>query len=222
MANPNAPHGAQPVAYINGAPWTGKANIYRIPAADTNTYYIGDFVTTIGVTTGGDANGVPDVKRPANGAVTGQQLRGAIVGVQVAPIGVGAGAAQNQAVNLNVLYVPATKANDYYVWVTDDPNVVYEMQGDNSTTLNMATGGAAGTPIMSANAGYTQAAPSVVTGPVSGNVITTTSFATTNTLPLKVLASPYRVNTAPGIAFMPLLVQINTHELGHGPGTAAV
>lgn len=223
MANANAPHGCQPVAYINGAPWTGKANLYRIPAADTNAYYIGDLVTTIGVTTGGDAVGVPDVKRAANGAVTSQQLRGAIVGVQAAPIGAGApGAAQGGAVNLNILYVPATKANDYYVWVADDPNLVFEMQGDNTTTLNMATGGAGSTPIMSSNCGYTQAAPGTTAGPVSGSVVTTASFATTSTLPLKVVNVPYRVNVVVGGAYTPFLVIINTHELGHGAGTAAV
>lgn len=222
MANPNAPHGFQPVAYINGAPWNGKANLYRIPSTDALAYYIGDLVTTIGVTTGGDVNGVPDVKRAANGAVTAQQLRGAIVGIQVAPIGVGAaGAGQNNAVNLNVMYVPATKTNDYYVLVADDPNLVFEGQGDNTGTLNMATGGAGSTPIMSSNCGYTQAAPATTTGPLSGSLITTASFATTNTLPLKVLSLPYRVNVD-NTANTPFLVQINTHELGHGPGTTAV
>jgi hypothetical protein len=223
MANPNAPHGAQPVAYINGSPWSGKANVYRIPAADALAYYIGDFVTTIGVTTGGDVNGVPDVKRAANGAVTSQQLRGVIVGIQVAPVGTGAdGGAQNNTVNLNVMNVPASKLNDYYVFVADDPNLIFEIQGDNAATINMATGGAGATPIMSSNCGYTQAAPGTSFGPLSGSVLTTASFATTSTLPLKVVGIPQRVNITVGTAFTPFLVEINTHELGHGPGTTAV
>jgi hypothetical protein len=220
MANPNAPHGAQPVAYINGAPWTGKANLYRIPSANALAFYIGDFVTTIGTTTGGDALGVPDVTRAANGAVTSQQLRGVIVGVQVAPIGAGApGAAQGGSVNLNILYVPATKANDYYVWVADDPNLVFEIQGDNAGTLVPATGGGGGT--LFGNAGYNQAAPSVVTGPVSGTTLTTGTINVTSTLPLKILSLPYRPNVG-YTANTPFLVEINTHELGHGPGTTAV
>jgi hypothetical protein len=220
MANPNAPHGANPVAYINGAPWNGKVNLYRIPAANALAFYIGDFVTTIGVTTGGDALGVPDVTRAANGAVTAQQLRGVITGVMVAPIGVGApGAAQGGAVNLNVMYVPATKANDYYVYVADDPNLLFEIQGDNTTTLVPATGGGGGT--LFGNAGYTQAAPGVVGGPMSGTVLTTASVNVTSTLPLKIISLPYRVNVG-YTAYTPFLVEINTHELGHGPGTTAV
>lgn len=221
MANPNAPHGAQPVGYVNGAPWNGKANLYHIPSGDALAYYIGDFVTTIGTTGGGDVNGVPDVKRAANGAVTAQQLRGVIVGVMVSPIGVGAGSTAAASVNLNIAYVPATKANDYYVMVADDPNLIFEIQGDNAATLSLSTGGTGSTPVISANAGYTQAAPATANGPLSGSLLTTASINTTSTLPLKILSLPYRPNVD-NTANIPLLVMINTHELGHGPGTTGV
>ena len=222
MANPNAPHGLQPVQNSSGVAYSGGGNLYWIPSTDAVAYYVGDIVTTIGTTSGSDANGVPQVKRAANGAVTSQQIRGVIVGIQVAPIGVGIGAVSNaNAVNLNVQYVPATKANDYYVIVADDPNLIFEIQGDNSTTLNQATGGAGSTPIPGSNAGYNQAAPSNVNGPLSGSTLTTGSFATTSTLPLKVLSLPYRPNVD-YTANTPFYVMINTHELGHGAGTTGV
>lgn len=220
MANPNAPHGLQPVGYVNGAPWTGKANLYWIPSSDTNAYYIGDPVTTIGTTGGGDANGVPQIVVHAAGAVTSQQLRGVIVGFQVSPVGINQGGmVPGNAVNLNLAYVPATKANAYYALVADDPDLLFEIQGDNAGTLNPTTGTGGGT--LFGNAGYTQAAPGTVTGPVSGTILTTASINTTSTLPLKIISLAYRPNVD-YTANTPFIVMINTHELGHGPGTTAV
>lgn len=219
MANPNAPHGLNPVGYTNGAPWSGKANLYHIASTDTLAYYIGDIVSTVnvgaGAVTGSDANGVPNVGRQANGAVTTGVYRGVIVGVQVAPIGTGlAGAAQGQAVNLNLANVPATKANDYYVWVADDPNLIFEVQGDNAAALTLNN-------IISFNAGFTQAAPATSTGPMSGTLLTTGTVAATNTFPLKIISLPYRVNVT-NTANLPFLVTINAHELGHGPGVVGL
>ena len=219
MANVNAPHGMQPVGNTSGVPYSGGANLYWIPSTDALAYYVGDLVTTIGTTGGSDTNGVPQVQRAANGAVTSQQLRGVIVGVQVAPIGVGVGKTQGGNVNLNVSFVPATKANDFYVWVADDPNLVFEIQGDNAGTLNPATGAGGGT--LFGNAGYTQAAPSNSNGPLSGSLLTTASINTTSTLPLKIVGTPSRPNVD-FTANTPFYVMINTHELGHGPGTTAV
>jgi len=133
-------------------------------------------------------------------------------------VGVGAGVSQGNAVNLNVQFVPATKANDYYILVADDPDLVFEIQGDNAGTLNPATGGTGGTPVVGANAGYTVAAPTG-TSPVSATVLTTASINTTSTLPLKIIGLPYRPNVD-FTANTPFLVVINVHELQRGPGSA--
>lgn len=221
MANVNAPHGLQPVQNSSGVSYSGGANLYWIPSTDAVTYYIGDPVTTIGTTGGSDANGTPQVKRAANGAVTAQQLRGVIVGVMTAAVNPGGTPPTGSVPNLNISYIPATKASDYYVWVADDPNLVFEIQGDNAGTLNPATSGAGSTPVVGGNAGYTQAAPGSVNGPVSGSVLTTASIATTSTLPLKIVSLPSRPNVD-FTANTPFYVIINTHELGHGPGTTGV
>lgn len=221
MANANAPHGLQPVGYTNGAPWTGKANLYHIQSTDTLAYYIGDIVQLVPAaganssTAGSDANGVPNVTGFAVGAVTTGPLLGSIVGVQVAPIGNGAGNPQGQNVNLNVMSAPATKTYDYYVWVADDPNLEFEIQCDSTVVTNANTVGN--------NFGFTQAAPATTFGPVSGTVLTGASHGAANTLPLKVVRVAYRVNAVPFAAYQPLIVRINTHQLVAGTtGSAGV
>lgn len=213
MANPNAPHGANPVGYVNGAPWSGKANLYSIPTSDVLQYMIGDFVSTVA---NADVNGVPAVARAANGAaITSTALRGVIVGFQVAPIGVASGAAtQGNNVNLNITYVPATKTTPYYALVADDPNLIFEIMGDNSgASLTLATS-------INNNAGYTQGTPTT-TDVVSRTVLTTGTIATTATFALKILSLPYRPNVD-NTANTPLLVVINNHELKGGTGTAGI
>lgn len=218
MANPNAPHGCQPVQNGDSSPYNGRANLYHIPAADAVAYYNGDIVVL--ASTGSDANGVPDIALAGTrGTATAATVPvGVIVGIQVAPIGVGAGATQNNAVNLNQQYVPASKAQDYYVWVADDPGLVMEIQLNNTATV------AAGS-LVNLNVGYLPTAPSNTVGPLSATVATATSTgapATTATLPLKILGLPYRPNVD-FTANIPLLVTWNVHQYGKpSPGTAGV
>lgn len=209
MANPNAPHGFAPVQTGDASPWTGKARLYHIPSTDTNPYYIGDVVKTTGQTTGSDAYGVPDVIRVAVGAQTSVNVRGVLVGVMAA--GVNTQGFPVGTPNLNTIVIPATKTSDYYVWVIDDPSAEFEIVGDNTTTLNPATGGTGGTPVIGSNAGFTVANPSGVT-PVSATVLTTGSINTTATLPLKIMQLPFRPNVDFS-ANTPFIVRFNTHEL---------
>jgi hypothetical protein len=217
VANPNAPHGIQPVQTSDGNPYTGKATLYHIPASDaTFAYYNGDVVAL--AATGSDAQGVPDITLcgTRGAAYTGATPLpvGVIVGVQVAPIGAGLGATQGQAVNLNVQFVPVVKAQDYYVWVADDPSLIFEVQC--GTTIAAATGA------VGLNVGFTPTAPANVTGPLSATV-TSGAPATTNTLPLKIIGVPYRPNTQLIGTNTPLLVVFNLHQYGKpSPGTLGV
>lgn len=212
MANPNAPHGLNPVGYINGAPWNGKANLYFIPSSDGLAYYIGDIVQS---SASADTNGVPGVVRLANGgsgaAVTS---RGVIVGIQVSPVGVGAQAlTTGNVVNLNLTNIPATKTVNYYVLVADDPNLIFEVMGDNAGTLTLATS-------INNNASFTQGTPQA-SDVISRTVLATASITTTNTLPLKILGLPYRPNVD-NTANTPLLVAWNTHEFKQNTGSTGV
>jgi len=54
MANPNAPHGMNPVMNLNGSPWNQTARLYYIPSTDTDALAIGDVMKSA---TGSDAAG---------------------------------------------------------------------------------------------------------------------------------------------------------------------
>jgi hypothetical protein len=223
MANPAAPHGLNPVQTGDGNPWTGKANLYHIQSTDTIAYYIGDIMqivmaTANGSTVGADTNGVPNVTGftlATSVTAYGQSTSGVgafvgpIVGIQVSPAGVGVGNTQGQNVNLNIMYVPATKLHDYYVWIADDPGLIFEIQG--SAALNCTAANTVGS-----NATFLPTAPATVNGPVSATVVDT--LVTTNTAPLKIVSIPYRVNVAFGVN-MPLLVRFNTHVYQAATGT---
>lgn len=218
MANPLQPHGLQPVQTSDGNPYTGKANLYHIPATDaTFAYYVGDIVTL--AASGSDINGVPDIvlsgTRGATYAGAVPLPVGAIVGIQVAPIGVGAGATQNNAVNLNQQFVPVAKLQDYYVWVADDPSLQFEIMLNNTTTVTPAA-------TVGMNVGYIPTAPANVIGPLSATVASVSNIGTSNLLPLKVIGLPYRPNVG-FTANVPLLVIFNLHQFGKPtPGTTGI
>jgi len=116
MANVDTPRGLKPVRYVSGAPYNGAANLYYMPASDTNAAgYLGALVKPAG---SADANGVPSVT--ANVA-TGNPVIGVIVGVE--PL-LGAGANGRDSTNYRV------NSTERYVWVADDPNLLFEVQED--------------------------------------------------------------------------------------------
>lgn len=124
MANVDKVNGFRPVRYLSGAPWTGKARKYIIPASDAVATAVGDIVEAAAAS----ADGLMAVTRMANGA-TSTALVGVVVGID--PVDTGgtslAGGGSND-LNLSNLYRAAsTKA---YVWVADDPNLIFEGQFD--------------------------------------------------------------------------------------------
>ena len=161
MANFNAPHGFRPVRYLNGSPWNEATNLYWIPSTDTNQYFIGDVVkATVGsaqdVVAGRSVTGVPQVVK----AAAGETVRGVLVGIVV------------DGLALNERSIPATKDRGYLVRIVDDPQVVFAVQGDNTTTLaNTAVNSwadfAVGTPSNSLGESATQ----VATATISANIV---------------------------------------------------
>jgi len=120
MSNASRPMGLSPIEYLDGTPYTGKARMYFIPSTDVNAYAIGDPVTFGG---SADSRGVASVVRATAGA--NNPVLGAIVG---APAVVYGGSLIDPATTGNSTLVPATKTKGYYVLVSDDPSIVYEMQ----------------------------------------------------------------------------------------------
>lgn len=130
FVNPNKPAGLSPVKYLNGANYDGKVNVYSILAANTNPFFIGDIVKLVsgGTATAADSHGVPAITLATTAATT--------IGVVVA---VGANAATllgpdggpyvNVANLGNTNFRPSgAQTVNYYAAVSDDPNIIYEVQ----------------------------------------------------------------------------------------------
>lgn len=120
MPNANRPMGLSPLEYLDGSPYNGKARMYFIDSANGSAFAIGDPVALSG---SGDSRGVPGIVLATAG--TSNPVLGAIVG---APGVIYGGSQIDPATTGNSTIVPATKTKGYYVLVSDDPNIVYEVQ----------------------------------------------------------------------------------------------
>jgi hypothetical protein len=205
MANTNAPFGLRPSHYLSGASWNGAARRYYIPSTDAVAYYIGDVVTS--AANGSLLNGSSAVALTGTrgAATTSGGIRGVVVGFGTAlSTPQGSLAVASDPKNMDIIYVPATKSYDYFVWVVDDPMVIFEVQTD--TIANTAFN--KNCPL------YVAAAP---TAPVaqSASYVQGGSANTTNTLPLKIIGAPNSPDNSlasPG-TYAKIFVMINTHEL---------
>lgn len=118
MPNTNWAYGFRPVKTALGAPWNGAANTYFIPASDSTAVFVGQLVK---LANGGDANGVA--------AVTGN------VASTDTPVGVVVGFKPDTADSPKYRLA----STDRYVYVADDPNLIFAMQED-SVGSNIAAG----------------------------------------------------------------------------------
>jgi len=197
MANTNKPFGLAPVRSISGT-WSQQTTRYYIYSSDTDPYYIGDAVISAAQ---GDANGTPGIAK-ATGA---QTLRGVVVGVEPADqLGV---SLVGSALSLENTYVPATKAKAYYVYVVDDPGVVFKIQGDATATNQVATNSNKNFSLTIANGASAQSS--------SGTVLSSSTLNTNNTLNMKAMG----LLQVPGNAYGAYAIwqcKINLHELFGG------
>lgn len=193
--NANAPHGLSPAGTQLGVDLSMACHMYSILAADTSTYSIGDIVISGGSS---DASnpwgtfGIPTVAKVAtsNTAV----CRGIVVGMFRNPFA------------LDFPYVPATKTQNYYVMVYDDPYAQFEAQMDNTAFSASWPGLNVGF-----NAVLVQSAPlNISTTTLNG---ASASPGTAATLPIKMLSVVQRPNVATSGSYMPMLCTWNSHEL---------
>jgi len=186
MANQDRPQGALPVKHINGSPYNQQTNTYVIMAADTNAYFVGDFVKS---TANGDTKGVPAVIK----AAAGNTLRGVIVAIEP------------NLTDLSIMTIPATKLRDYYVEVSDSPDVVYEMQVNNTVAFLVTD--------LNKNANFVVAVPGTVPpNAYSATEVDAATIATTQAHPLKLMGVVQRADVDL-TADTKVLVVINQHEL---------
>ena len=185
MANSNTPFGLRPVRHRNGAPYNGAATRYYVPASDSTALCLGDPVIIAG---SADADGVATVTRAT--AAGGNYLLGAVVSVE--PV-----------TRDSTVYREASTAR--YVWVADDPDLVFEVQED-------GVGGALAAANVGQNVDLIAAAGSTVTG-FSGFMADSSTAATTNTLQLRILGFSQKIGNEPGNANAKMEVAINLHTL---------
>ena len=199
MANVNAPFGLRPVSGGGAASFGFQVNRYYIPSTDPNAYYIN---SPVKLTNDADAYGVPAIVVAA-GTDT---LVGSIVGVE--PANVNNPSMVGSNLNLEQVSIPATKTKSYYVYVSDDPQQVYQCQADATTTNQVAAKA-------NYNASLTIAAPGTATYPISATVISSSTIATNNTLNIALMG----LAQIPGNAFGAYSIyrcKINLHQYANG------
>jgi hypothetical protein len=136
MANANIPRGLQPYAKRTGELWTGALRTYYVPVGNATALYLGDPVNLLS-TAGSDGNGVPAIGIATAGAA--HQILGAYMGRSneggiLPPI---------TLLQSNNVYLPASTAA--YVYVCDDPDLLYWIQEDSvGGAMPSASGGGRG------------------------------------------------------------------------------
>jgi hypothetical protein len=192
MANANRPTGLAPVKYLGGADWDGKVNIYQIAANNGTAFFPGDPVTLSG--DGDTVRGIPGIAI----GVAGSAIVGVLVAVGTNPDG-GPYIDPN---NLTLTSAPATKTQQYYAAVVDDPNVIFEIQ-------EVGTGTQLTSAEIGLNANFVAGTPA--TGvKYSGFQLDNSTEATTSTLNLKLLGLARRPDNAFG-QYAKWLCLINNH-----------
>ena len=157
-ANKDAAFGLKPVRMMGGAPYSGGQSRYRIASGATTPIFQGDLVTQL--TAGGWGRHTATGTVPIVGVFNGVQYTDPTTGEQV----------------FNNYYPGSIAASDIIASVIDDPNVVFEVQADDTFPVADLFGNfdiVDGSPVGDTKSGRSNAELDVTTG------------ATTATLPLK-------------------------------------
>lgn len=181
MANPDVVRGLRPAMYLNGAPYNGKAGWYYIPSTDATAVYLGDLVKLGG---SADADGVPSVTK----ASSTNNVLGVVVAV-------------HPTTQASTIYRAASTAA--YVYVADDPNILFEIQEDSA-------GGALTADSVGLNANLIDAGGSTVTG-FSGVELDSSTAAADATYDFVIYRLARRPDNAIGTNAK-WLVKLNNHQ----------
>jgi hypothetical protein len=128
--------------------------------------------------------------------------RGILVGID--PVLTAGTSLVGSPLSLEVIPIPEIKTRDYYVYIVDDPNVIFEIQGNNSTaTTAVATLGGNALPVV---------ANPATGSPFSGTTLAVSTIATTATFMFKILSLTYKPG-ADFTAYTRFLCTFNAHEL---------
>jgi hypothetical protein len=117
MANTSSLFGFKPIKYLNGAPWNGKVGVYYASASDTAVIYKGDMVAMQGTASKYESTGkYPCVTRAGVSSI----MVGVAIGFSTVPY--------ISADPTNLFLSKRTASTAMYVFVVDDPMVIFEAQ----------------------------------------------------------------------------------------------
>ena len=187
MANQDAAFGMRPVRMVGGAPYTGGQSRYRIAANYGTAIFQGDMVMQV---TGGTVEVHADGGTvPVVGVFNGCKYTDPTSGEQV----------------FSNYYPASTNASDLIAFIIDDPDVVYEVQADDTFPVADLFGNF---DIVYTSAGSTK------TG-ISGAELDVTTGATNTNLPIKAIdISEDPNNSDTGAANTNVLVVIQNSIFG--------
>ena len=184
MATSAAPTGAEPVGTLSASgSFTGKVRHIKIASGYGTAIFYGDFVKLVSSGTVEKDTGT----------------------TSLTPVGVFMGCSYtdpstNQK-TFNQQFPASTAASDIMAYVLDDPSVLMRMQGD--ATLAQTT--------LGNNVAVVQTAGSTSIGR-SKNAVDSSTVATTNTLPLRIIDFVDGPTSTVGDAFTDVIVKFN---VGH-------
>lgn len=195
MANVLA--GFRPVKHMNGAPYNGQVNRYMISASETGAVNVGDLV----VLSDSAALGFyPAVERST--VTTSGNIVGAVVGFEIDPA------------NLNLPNIRLASTLRYCL-VADSPDLIFAAPQD-------AVGGVIAAASIGLNAAIAVGTAATTAPGASTMTVDSSTVATTNTLPLKVMGITDAPDQSVTSTARPaeVLVMINTHQ--YAPSIAGV
>ena len=191
MANFRA--GFTPVKSITGAPYSGAVNIYAVIGAEAVSVGIGDLVKQSDAAAVGGYSAVEAV------SAVGDIIVGAVVGFcMTVPDGSmtrGASPTLDSPV-----YIPGAETNVKYVYVADDPNLIFQTTASGTYTADQ----------VGLNTQITISTASTTTGQ-STSQMDTTLLAVTASLGLKFIGVVLSPDNTLGAAGSAVLVKINRH-----------
>ena len=208
MASVSRINGFRPVKTITGAPYSGQANVYFVPASDSTVIMVGDAVKLLGDARA--ATGVPTVTR-VSGAT--DIPVGVVVGILFSGVGDVANVPPVTDLNTPVYRRAST---DRYLLVADDPNLIYETQYAGTSVASATI-----TANVGLNGQFVVSAGNTTSG-ASGMQLDSAGLATTATLPLKITGFPNRPDNIPGDTYFSYYVKLNTTSQATGTGAAGV
>lgn len=199
MANTSRVNGLRPVKYLNGAAYNGAFRTYFIPSGDPTAVFVGDLVKADGTSdptaSGGLAKGIQSVIQ----AAAADASIGVVVGFAIDPT------------NLNTPQYRAASTGRY-VYVADDPNILFEVQVSSTGLLNTSIG---------LNANVVVGSGSTTTG-ASGMLLDIANMDTSATKQLRIMEASQRVDNDITAANDKVVVRINNHQNAASTGVAGV